>query len=240
MLAHRGLGQALILLGDGPAAVEHLERAAELSPGDRIAQVALARAYALAGQEKQAAEASERAEQAEGGTPLPDPFFYEVEQLAVDPESLRARYARSLRAGDVDAAAEAAKLLADSGDPAASRQLPAAVKQRANQLAFAGEFDNALLAYEQAARLAPSDPEIEHNWGTVLLRRGELDAAARHFERAVELNPASADSLYNLGVALEGLGQADQAVAHFRAAAVIDPQHPAAQRLAELGLTAEP
>ena len=202
--------------------------------------VALARAHALAGDERRAAEASERAEQARGGTPLPDSFFYEVERMAVDPESLRTRYARSLSAGDVDAAAEAAKLLAESGDPAASRQLPAAVKQRANQLAFAGEFDNALLAYEQAARLAPSDPEIEHNWGTVLLRRGDLEAAARHFERAVQLNPESADSLYNLGVALEGMGRADQAVAHFRAAAAIDPQHPAAQRLAELGLTTEP
>ena len=160
--------------------------------------------------------------------------------MAIDPESLRARYARSLRAGDVDAAAEAAKLLAESGDPAASRQLPLAVKQRANQLAFAGEFDSALLAYEQAAKLAPSDPEIEHNWGTVLLRRGDPEAAARHFERAIELNPESADSLFNLGVALEGTGQADQAVAYFHVAAAIDPQHAAAQRLHELGLTAEP
>jgi tetratricopeptide (TPR) repeat protein len=44
VLAQRGLGQADILLGDGPAAVEHLERAASLSPGDRIVQIALTRA----------------------------------------------------------------------------------------------------------------------------------------------------------------------------------------------------
>jgi tetratricopeptide (TPR) repeat protein len=240
VLAHRGLGQALIQLGDGVAAVEHLERAAALSPNDRISRVALARAYALAGDDQRAAEISKEAEQARGSAPLPDPIFFEVERLAVDPESLRSRYARNLRRGDVQAAAEAARLLEESGDPAPSRQLPLAVKQHANQLAFAGDFDKALAAYEEAARLAPNDPEIEHNWGTVLLRRGELEAAAEHFERAVALNPDSADSLYNLGVALEGLGRDDQAIAHFRAAAAIEPQHPAAQRLAELGLTPEP
>ena len=240
VLAHRGLGQAMIQLGDGVAAVEHLERAAGLSPNDRISRVALARAYALAGNDQRAAEISKEAEQARGSAPLPDPIFFEVERLAVDPESLRSRYASSIRRGDVDAAAEAARLLAESGEPAAGRQLPMAVKQRANQLAYAGDFDKALAAYEEAARLAPNDPEIEHNWGTVLLRRGELEAAAEHFERAVALNPDSADSLYNLGLALEGIGRDDQAIAHFRAAAAIEPQHPAAQRLAELGLTPEP
>jgi tetratricopeptide (TPR) repeat protein len=239
VLAHRGMGQALILLGDGTAAVEHLERAAELSPDDRISRVALARAYALAGDDPRAAEASRNAEKLSGGAALPDTVFYEVERLAVDPESLRARYASSLRKGNVDAAAEAAQLLAESGDPAPGQQLPVVVKQRANQLAFAGDFDSALAAYEQAARLAPNDAEIEHNWGTVLLRRGELEAAAEHFERAVALNPDSADSLYNLGVALEGLGRADQAIAHFRSAVAIAPQHVAAQRLAELGATPE-
>ncbi len=51
-----------LLLGDGPAAVEHLERAAALAPEDRITQVALARAYALAGRREQAAEAARKAE----------------------------------------------------------------------------------------------------------------------------------------------------------------------------------
>jgi len=240
VLAHRGMGQALILVGDGSAAVEHLERAASLSPGDRIAQVALARAHALAGDDQRAAEASARAEAARGSAALPDPFFYEVERLAVDPESLRARYASSLRKGDIDAAAEAASLLAEGGDPAASRQLPLAVKQHANRLAFEGDFEGALASYEQAARLAPADPEIEHNWGTVLLRRGDLEGAASHFERAVEIEPQSADSLYNLGVALEGLGRRDEAIGRFTAAAGIDPRHAAAQRLAELGVEPVP
>jgi len=240
VLAHRGMGQALIQVGDGVAAVEHLERAAALSPNDRIARVALARAYALAGDDQRAAALSKEAEQARGSAPLPDPIFFEVESLAVDPESLRNRYARNLRRGDVQAAAEAARLLEQSGDPTPNQQLPLVVKQHANQLAFAGDFDKALAAYQEAARLAPDDPEIEHNWGTVLLRRGELEAAAEHFERAVALNPDSADSLYNLGLALEGIGRDDQAIAYFRAAAAIEPQHAAAQRLDELGLTPEP
>jgi len=89
---------------------------------------------------------------------------------------------------------------------------------------------------ERAARLAPADPEIEHNWGTVLLRRGDLKEAGRHFEKAIELNPKSADSLYNLGVVHEGLGHIDEAIARFIEAVAIDPQHAAAKRLAELGV----
>ncbi len=58
VLAHRGLGQAVTLLGDAPAAVRHLEHAASLSPEDRITQIALARAYTLAGNGDLAAEAA--------------------------------------------------------------------------------------------------------------------------------------------------------------------------------------
>ncbi len=235
VLAHRGLGQALVLLGDGPSAVDQLEQAARLAPGDRIAQVALARAYALVDRPEQAAEAARKAQTLTGEAPLPDQIFFEMQNLAVDPESLRSRISRSLNKGDVDAALEALALLEESEGAGARKQLAASVKRRANQLAFGGEFDAALREFERAARLAPADPEIEHNWGTVLLRRGDLNAAQTHFERAIELEPRSADSLYNLGVVLEGLGRADEAIERFRAAAAIQPQHPAAKRLAELG-----
>jgi tetratricopeptide (TPR) repeat protein len=239
VLAHRGLGQAATLLGDGPAAVEHLEQAASLSPEDRIVQVALARAYTLVGRDDLAAEASHKAQALNSEASLPDQIYFEVGSLAVDPESLRGRLTRSLREGDYDTAFKAATLLEESGAPAARQQLALATKQRANQLAFADDFDGALAEYERAARLAPTDPEIEHNWGTVLLRRGDLEAAGRHFEKAIELNPQSADSLYNLGVVLEGLGRTDEAIARFTAAVAINPRHMAAERLTELGVVSE-
>lgn len=236
VLAQRGLGQAAILLGDGPAAVEHLEIAAALAPDDRIVHVALARAYTLVGRKDQAAEAARKAQVLKSEASLPDQVFFEVQSLAVDPVSLRQRLNRSLREGDHEAAFEAAALLEESGAPDAMQQLAQASKQRANQLAFNGEFDDALTEYGRAARLAPGDPEIEHNWGTVLLRRGDLDEAGRHFEKAIELNPRSADSLYNLGVVLEGLGRRDEAIERFTQAAAIDPEHAAADHLAELGV----
>ena len=236
VLAQRGLGQAAILLGDGPAAVVHLELAALLSPKDRIVQVALARAYTLVGRDDQATGAAHKAKAFKTETGLPDPVFFEVESLAVDPESLRGRLARAQREGDYDAAIKAATLLEESGAPAAMQQLVLASKKRARQFAIAGDFDAALTEFGRAARLAPADPEIEHNWGTVLLRRGDLKEAGRHFEKAIELNPQSADSLYNLGVVHEGLGHSDEAIARFIEAAAIDPQHAAAKRLAELGV----
>ena len=221
VLAHRGRGQAAILLGDGPAAVEHLEHAAALAPDDRITQTALARAYALTGQRDRAAEATRRTQASTSQASLPDQIFFEVDNLAVDPESLRGRVTRSLRRGAYDAALAAVALLEESEGPGVRGQLALASKQRANRLAFAGDFDAALPEFERAARLAPTDPEIQHNWGTVLLRRGDLEQAGRHFEKAIELNPQSADSLYNLGVVLEGLGRTDEARERFTEAAAI-------------------
>ena len=236
VLAHRGLGQAAILLGDGPAAVRHLESAASLAPGDRISQAALARAYTMTGQAERAAGAASGAQQLSGQAGLPDSVYHQVEVLAVDPESLRARFTRAVQEGDHEQALEAAALLEESGAPDARKQLARASKQRANRLAFGGDFDGALAEFDRAARLAPNDPEIRHNWGTVLLRRGELEAAESHFREAVRLNPRSADSLYNLGVVLERRGRGDEAITRFTQAAAIDPRHVAAQRLAELGV----
>ena len=236
VLAHRGLGQASNLLGEGPEAVEHLERASELAPEDRITQIALARAYSLAGQDERAAEASRKAQTLTSQASLPDQVFFEVQNMAVDPESLRQRAARALREGNDDAAIAALTLLEESEGAGSRLQLAAGIKRRANQLAFSGDFDAALPEFERAARLAPEDAEIEHNWGTVQLRRGDLEEAENHFERAIKIDPESADSLYNLGVVLEGLGRSDEAIARFTAAATIEPQHVAGKRLTELGI----
>ena len=240
VLAHRGLGQAALLLRDGPAAVESLERAARLAPDDRIAQVALAPAYALMDRNEEAAEAAEKAETLSAEARLPDRIFFEIQDLAVDPESLRARVARGLQAGNHEETIEALTLLEESEGAPVRRQMGLVRKQRANQLAFGGDFDNALAEFERAASLIPTDPEIEHNWGTVLLRQGKLEEAGRHFEKAIKLNPRSPESLYNMGVALEGLGRTDEAIERFKAAAAINPRHVAARRLAELGVASRP
>jgi tetratricopeptide (TPR) repeat protein len=235
LLGHRGLGQAAILMGNGTLAVKHLERAASLNPGDRITQATLARAYALTGEGDKADEAAQKAKTLRSEAGLPDPVFFEVQNLAVDPETLRRRIAGSLRKGDEETALEAISLLEESGYPEIRSQLAGNSKQRAMQFAMKGDFNAALAEFERASLFAPEDPEIEHNWGTVLLRQGNLEAAADHFEKAIQLNPRSADSLYNLGVVLEGLGHTDQAIVRFTEAAAIDPQHMAAQRLSELG-----
>jgi tetratricopeptide (TPR) repeat protein len=239
VMAHRGLGQAATLLGDLPLAVEQLEQAGVLSPQDRITQVALARVYTLTGRGEQAAKAARKAREFKSEASLPDQFFFEIEGLAVDPESLRKRLALSLQKGNYDAAIEAAMLLEESGAPAARQQMIMRIKRRAMEFAVAGDFDAALVEFERAVRLAPNDAEIEHNWGTLLLRSGELEGAKQHFEKAIEINPQSADSFYNLGLVLEGLGRSDEAIARFNSAALINPQHVAAKRLAELGIVPE-
>ncbi len=239
-LAHRGLGQAALLLQDGATALEHLQQAAQLAPDDRITQVALARVYTILGQSEEADEAARKAETLSGEARIADQIFFEMERLAVNPASLSERAARNLREGNYDKAIEALTLLGESAGTAVNKQLAFARKQRANQLAFGGDSGAALAEFERAASLAPTDPEIEHNWGTVLLRSGKLAEARTHFEKAIQLDPRSADSLYNLGVVLEGLGRSEEAIEHFTAAAAINPRHVAAGRLAELGVTSKP
>ena len=240
VLAHRGLGQAAILLGDVPNAIKHLEQAARLEPEDRITQVALARAYTLEDRTKEAEEASRKAETLTAEARLPDQFFFEIQNLAVDPETLRGRIARNLGEGSYEPAIEALKLLEESEGPSVGKQLGSVYKLRANQLAFSGDFDSALAEFERAATLIPTDPEVEHNWGTVLLRQGNLQEAGLHFEKAIQIDPQSTDSLYNLGVVLEGLGRNGEAIQRFTQAAAINPRHVAATRLAELGVASKP
>ncbi len=73
---------------------------------------------------------------------------------------------------------------------------------RGNERYEAGEYDEALKAYEEAKTALPESPEIEFNMGNALYGKGEYDKAGEAFEQAAlrAEDPAlEARARYNMG-----------------------------------------
>ena len=54
-------------------------------------------------------------------------------------------------------------------------------------MAIQGDMDGADREFARHGALTETDAEVEHNWGTVLMRKGDPAAAEAHFVRALEL-----------------------------------------------------
>jgi hypothetical protein len=79
---------------------------------------------------------------------------------------------------------------------------PVSLVEKGNTAYNAGNYDEALSAYDAAAKERPSDARIEFNRGAAFFRKGELDKAKDAWEKAAlgaTDVPMEAESLYNLG-----------------------------------------
>jgi Flp pilus assembly protein TadD len=76
---------------------------------------------------------------------------------------------------------------------------------------------------EEAARLAPQDPDATTELGVYLLQHGHPGRALEQFQRVIELETATPQALANRGAALYLLGRVDEAARDFEAALVQDP-----------------
>ncbi len=77
--------------------------------------------------------------------------------------------------------------------------------------------------YEQAARLAPNDPQIANNHGNLLRQLGHFEEALRSYDRALTLAPAMVDPMLNRALLLEDMGRVREARAGFEAMARSHP-----------------
>ena len=82
--------------------------------------------------------------------------------------------------------------------------------------------------YRAAASRNPNQPEIQVNWGVVLMELNNNAEAFVHFRQAVLLDPDSYDAHYNLGNLFHFANQLPQARAEFMLALKARPGDPAA------------
>ncbi|HVM59936.1 MAG TPA: tetratricopeptide repeat protein [Verrucomicrobiae bacterium] len=90
-------------------------------------------------------------------------------------------------------------------------------------LAQEGRLPDAIAQYEQAARIAPEDPDTQFNLGLAFKKQGQLVEAIGHYEQALRLKPDYADAHYNLGNALLQEGKLTDAIEHYQQAVRIAP-----------------
>lgn len=93
----------------------------------------------------------------------------------------------------------------------------------ARQLAKAGQFKKARVAYKRALKLDPSRPEILSELGSVEAESGNFPAARQLMRKAVRLSPSNAAFHFNLGELERQAERYPQAEESFRAAIRLQP-----------------
>jgi tetratricopeptide (TPR) repeat protein len=91
-----------------------------------------------------------------------------------------------------------------------------------NALRSLGRLDEAVAGYRRAIDIAPSYAEAHNNLGNALLDLGQLADAAACYRRAIEIHPAFAGAHGNLGIVLRRLGQLEDAAASCRRALAVN------------------
>ena len=147
---------------------------------------------------------------------------------------------------------------AASGDPAQLAACRALVKQEPDNstgwqglgsaLAQAGDYGEAIHAWQQYIRLEPQEAQGHHNLGLMHEFLRQSDSALAAFERALMLEPGDPRMLqtlaWHIGVQHANSGRQELALAWFREAAALDSTdasawHYAALSAARLGRHAE-
>jgi uncharacterized Ntn-hydrolase superfamily protein len=131
--------------------------------------------------------------------PLAERMVTALEAAEAEGGDLRGRQSAALVAGDVSLRVE------DHPDPVGElrrllvlhRAYEAA--EEGDGLVAAGRFDDAGVAYERAAALAPENDELLFWAGLAAAQSGDMDLALQRVRRAIELQPTWSELLGRLG-----------------------------------------
>ncbi|MEO7177803.1 MAG: tetratricopeptide repeat protein, partial [Allosphingosinicella sp.] len=94
-------------------------------------------------------------------------------------------------------------------------------------LAWQGELDSAIAAFDRAIALAPRSAPAYLNRGLVYRRKGELDRARADLDRAVRLAPGAARGYFQRSLLLRQQGKEAAAKADAERALALDPGYDA-------------
>lgn len=117
-------------------------------------------------------------------------------------------------------------------------ELKSGAKDGADEKARRAAAVKALPAAETALRLAPDDPTVQYDAGTVQLMAGKNRQAIAALDRAARAapGPLAVDAQFNLGTGKLAAGDAAGAVEALQQALRLDPSHAAAKHNLELAL----
>ena len=107
-----------------------------------------------------------------------------------------------------------------------------------------GALDEAIVQFQAAASIRPSDPVANNALGGALLAKGDLDGAVQRFKSALAAQPDYFDAHYNLASVLASQGNFQDAASQFGEAVRLNPEDANAQAnlgtaLAQLGRLTE-
>ncbi len=220
----RNRALALDLLGRSADALELLDQAARLRPGDGALLLERAVALLKAHRPAEARDLLERYREAMGhGSALPPLYYaYGVLVLAAagDPK------------GAVRLGREGTSRFPNSGEILVN--LAAVLEDR-------GEREAAEALYLRAVSEPPAPPQAHRNLGDLAYRRGDHAGARAHFERAVRIDPGLGDDVYlKLGNLSYKEGDRDLALQHWRRALELNPRNEVVRTNLELAASSLP
>lgn len=99
-----------------------------------------------------------------------------------------------------------------------------------------GRSEEALVHYEEAARLDPTPPNVHYNLGLAYARAGRVNDALKEYEICARLNPRHYPAYYKAGELLRNEGRRAEAEAKFKAA--LEQKPDLANAYQELGFLA--
>ena len=242
-VAHGLDGSIRLSRGDAAGAIEPLELAIRLAPGDMNILSNYALALHSLGRIEDARHALDDAQAAAGEEVAQ--LVLQDGQLMLDehrPELALERFARVIELAPSQSSAHV-------GQGEALRQLgrnPEALEAldrgmalgadtayahgtRGQVLSALGRFDEAIEALEAANRQDAGRDWVHAALGTALWSRDRLDEAYEAFEQALELQPNNVDALVGKGVLLRGKGNSEEALECLDRALELDATNPYAQ-----------
>jgi Flp pilus assembly protein TadD len=95
-------------------------------------------------------------------------------------------------------------------------------------LAHREQFDEAIVAFENALRYKPDDADTLNNLGATLAQQGRMAEAVTRWEQAVHYRPTDVATHNSLGIAYYQRGNLDLARREFSLVVLLDPANPEA------------
>jgi tetratricopeptide (TPR) repeat protein len=207
------LGSAYAGLDQIPKAVEALERARQLKPGDFLIRYDLGSALAKTGNTKQAIEQLLAAEKL-------NPAFADTHyQLA---QQLR-------KQGETAGSKQEIQLFQKLKNQVTEETEAGNLNNEGNRLLQEGKAQEAADAYRKAVQLDPDNAQWQYNLSLALARLGDREGQKTALKRALEIDPNAAATHNDLGLAYLADRNLEGAEKEFRAALELSPKFAEAQ-----------